>query len=276
MKANALIATATALIMAFGALPLAVTASEESVPIPITPAPAEGVGVYFADNMVFTPQWRTDNYVRIEMMVIDMSNLADANGDGLADPLDIPAADVDMYTQAELLASPSLILNTRMVSVPSITVDVVGADGSVAWHTYAEWAEDGSVVFSDGGIGREINKAGHLIYGAQWDTSGVAEGVYAVHVKLPGAYVVDFAMGTYKVGEDTLYDPNYPFIELADDELDWQYVEYDIGIGDVTAEGSAFVVLGNLIGRGSGGGNGGGGNGGGSDGGGHGNGGRRM
>jgi len=274
MKAKTVIATATALIMAFGALPFAVTASEESVPIPITPPPVGGVGVYFADNMVFTPQWRTGNFVRIEMMVIDMTNLADANMDGLIDPLDIPAADVDMYTQAEILASPSLILNTRMVSVPSISVDVVRGDETIVWHSYAEWADDGSVVSSDGGVGREVNKAGHLIYGAQWDTSGAEEGVYEVYVTLPDAYVVGFAMGSYKIGEDTLYDPDYPYIELADDELDWQYIEYDIGIGDVTADGDAFVVLGTLIGRGSGGGNGGG-NGGGHGGSDHGNGGRR-
>jgi len=262
MKARAVIATATAFMMAIGALPWVVTAGAESVPIPITPVPDGGlpVGLYFADNMVFTPQWRTDNYVRIEFMIIDMTNLVDIAGDGV-DPTDIPAADIDMYTQAEIIANPSLLANTRMVSVPSIEVTIVHADGTLGWHSLATWDADGNPLFSDGGMGREVNQVGHLIYGGQWDTTDAAEGVYTCYVELADGYNIQFAMGSYKIGEDTLYDPTHPYIELADDELDWQYVEYDIGIGDVAADGSAFLILGQLIGRGSGGGSGGNGNG---------------
>lgn len=283
MKARAVTAAAMALMMSFGALPWIASASEETVLIPITPAPAGGVGVYFADNMVFTPQWRTGNYVRIEMMIIDMTNLVDDNLDGILDPLDIRTADIDMYDQATILANPSLILNTRMVSLPSIQVQVVASDGSVVWDAYTAWNADGSLAETNNLIGREVNKAGHLIYGGQWDTTFASEGVYNVYVMLPDGYDVMFAIGTYKIGDELLYDPAHPYIELADSEDDPQYVEYDIGIGDVTTDGKAMLILGQLIGRGAGGGsgNGGGGGNGGSDGGhhgggGHGNGGNQV
>jgi hypothetical protein len=228
--------------------------------------------VYFADNMVFTPQWREGNFVRIEMMVIDMSNLVDANLDGVIDPMDIPAADIDIYTQAEILALPANVLNTRMVSVASIQVDIVYETGITVWTSYSEWRADGSAVVV-GNVGREVNSVGHLIYGGQWDSTNAAYGVYTVWVSLGSGYNVLFAMASYKIGEDTYFDPDYPYIELADDELDWQYVEYDIGVGDVSLDGNAWLVLGPLMGRG-GGANGGNGNGGGGNGG-NGNGGKK-
>lgn len=275
MKARAVTAAAMALMMSLGALPWIASASEETVAIPITPAPAGGVGVYFADNMVFTPQWRTGNYVRIEMMIIDMTNLVDDNLDGILDPLDIRTADIDMYDQATILTNPSLILNTRMVSLPSIQVQIVASDGTVVWDAYTAWNPDGSLAETNDLIGREVNKAGHLIYGGQWDTTFASEGVYNVYVALPDGYDVKFAIGTYKIGDELLYDVAHPYIELADSEDDLQYVDYDIGIGDVTADGKAMLILGQLIGRGAGGGSGNGGDGGngGSDGGHHGNGG---
>jgi uncharacterized membrane protein YgcG len=262
-----------AVMMGLGVLPWIASAAEETVAIPITPAPAGGVGVYFADNMVFTPQWRTGNYVRIEMMIIDMTDLVDDNLDGILDPLDIRTADIDMYDQATILANPALVLNTRMVSLPSIQVQVVSPEGAVVWDAYTAWNADGSLAETNNLIGREVNKAGHLIYGGQWDTTGAAEGVYTVYVALPDGYNVMFAMGTYKIGLETLYDPAHPYIELADSEDDPQYVEYDIGIGDVTADGEAMLILGQMIGRGAGGGSGNGGGNGGSDGGHHGSGG---
>lgn len=257
MKARAVRATVAVLMMAIGALPWVVTAGEETIPIPISPVPGE-VGVYFADNMVFTPQWRTGNFVRIEVMVINMDGLEDDNQDGVLDPMDIRAADIDMYEQAEILADPSLIFNTRMVSVSAIIVQVVDSSGNVVWDAYAVWNPDGSVADTDGDIGREVNKAGHLIYGGQWDTTGVAPGEYTVVVMLPEEYKVTYAIATYKIGQETLYDPAHPYIEMADEETDWQYVEYEIGIGDVDVNGDAYVILGPVIGRGtsSGGGNG--------------------
>ena len=55
-------------------LPACDAAEETEVPVPIiVPEDEENfpVSMYFADNMVFTPQWRIGNFVRIEMMVID-------------------------------------------------------------------------------------------------------------------------------------------------------------------------------------------------------------
>lgn len=56
------------------------TAHEDSVPMIITEpedpeAPIE-CAVFFADNMVYTPQWRIGNLVRIEAMVVNMTDRA--------------------------------------------------------------------------------------------------------------------------------------------------------------------------------------------------------
>ena len=49
--------------------------------------------VFFADNMVFGPQWRIGNFVRIEMLVIDMT--------AYYAPEDIWASDIELHRQLQ-------------------------------------------------------------------------------------------------------------------------------------------------------------------------------
>jgi hypothetical protein len=237
-------------VMVFGTVPVFVNAAEDQVLVPIETT-SMTVGVYFADNMVFAPQWRTGNIVRIEMMVIDL---------GSQEPKDVLATEINMYDQATLLATPAKVLDTRMVSVQSIKVDIVPQGGTLedaVWSEVVSWDPVTMLPLATSDcFGREINKAGHLIYGGQWDTTGVAEGVYTVWVTLGSYYTISYAMGSNKTDEVNIFDT------LADDETDDVYVLYDLGIGSV-ANGQAWLDLGKLIGRGAGGGsgNGGGGNG---------------
>lgn len=247
MNRNTAIATAMAFVMVFGAVPVFVSAEETSVLVPIETAPMN-VGVYFADNMVFTPQWRTGNFVRIEMMVIDLGSQL---------PKEVLASEVNMYDQATLMAYPEKVLDTRMVSVESIKVDIVPQGGTLedaVWSEFVSWDPVTMLPLATSDcFGREINKAGHLIYGGQWDTTTAAEGVYTVWVTLGSAYTITYAMGTNKTSEVNIFET------LADDELDDVYVLYDLGIGGVS-NGAAWLDLGVLMGRGGGatGGNGGG------------------
>src|SRR4030042_1949872 len=118
MMRKTAIAMAMAFVMVFGTVPVLVNAAEEEqVLVPIeAPATPMNVGLYFADNMVFTPQWRVGNFVRIEMMVVDLGTLL---------PKEVPVSDINVYDQATLLAFPEKVLDTRMVSVESIQVDIV-------------------------------------------------------------------------------------------------------------------------------------------------------
>jgi len=251
MMRKTAIAMAMAFVMVFGTVPVLVNAAEEEqVLVPIeAPATPMNVGLYFADNMVFTPQWRTGNFVRIEMMVIDLGALA---------PKEVLATEVNMYDQAELLATPSLVANTRMVSVDSIQVDITleGATGP-AWSEKVSWDPLTMLpIETSDCFGREINQVGHLIYGGQWDTTDATTGVYTVKVTLGSSYLITYAMGSNKT------DVDHPFDQLADDETDDVYVLYDLGIGGVSEDGTAWLILGALQSRGGGGGNSGGGNGG--------------
>ncbi|HUT27161.1 MAG TPA: hypothetical protein VMW85_03845 [Methanomassiliicoccales archaeon] len=107
-------------------LPACDAAEETEVPVPII-LPGEGenfpVTVYFADNMVFTPQWRIGNFVRIEMMIIDLRG----SGGGMQ-PKDVSSLEMNIYEKSELLQDPTLIANTRMVSVSYIHVWIVDQD----------------------------------------------------------------------------------------------------------------------------------------------------
>lgn len=244
MMRKTAIAMAMAFVMVFGTVPVLVNAAEEeTVLVPIEATPMT-VGVYFADNMVFTPQWRTGNFVRIEMMVIDL---------GSQQPKEVLATEINMYDQATLLAFPEKVLDTRMVSVDSIQVDIVPQGGTApVWSERVSWDPLTMLpIETSDCFGREINKAGHLIYGGQWDTTTAAEGVYTVWVTLGSYYTISYAMGSNKTNEVNIFDT------LADDETDDVYVLYDLGIGSV-ANGQAWLDLGKLIGRGSGGGSGGG------------------
>jgi hypothetical protein len=248
MRRKTAIAAAMAFVMAFGTVPVFVNAAEETVVVPIETGPLT-VGVYFADNMVFTPQWRVGNFVRIEVMVIDLGTLM---------PNQVLASEVNMYTQAELQANPSLVANTRMVAVDSIQIDIT-LEGATApaWSERVSWdPATGLAIETSDCFGREINAVGHLIYGGQWDTTTAAPGVYTAKVILGSSYTISYAMGSMKA--DTT--GTYIFDVLADDELDDNYVLYDLGIGGVSLDGTAWLELGPLMGRGGGanGGNGGG------------------
>lgn len=149
---------------------------EEGAPMMVT-LPSGGVpiscAVYFADNMVFAPQWRVDNLVRIEMMIIDMTGSGNPEDGPLVGPwddptqiendtinldqeqclIDYPPDDpdyedywikvVDPLTQevtyvwnqqAFLLAESSNIAETRMVSVSYIRVTIIG-EGDAAGYS---------------------------------------------------------------------------------------------------------------------------------------------
>jgi hypothetical protein len=246
MRKTAIVA-AMAFVMVFGTVPVFVNAEEEQVLVPIeAPDTPMNVGVYFADNMVFTPQWRIGNLVRIEMMVIDL--------DTLLLPKDVHKDEIDKYTQAELMITPAKVLNTRMVSVSSIKVQIVSSTGGVVWSAEVSWdLVSYEPIKTSENFGREINQYGHLIYGGQWDTTGEAVGVYTVNVTLGPSYTITYVMGTNKT-EAGLETPEHIYDELADEYDDDVYVLYDLGIGWV-AEKKAWLELGNILTRGGGGGN---------------------
>jgi hypothetical protein len=254
------------LTLLVGILPAAfmVGANEEpSVTIPFTD-PGDVVpgmtkddmvyAVYFADNMAFAPQWRTGNLVRIEIMVLKVYNLTDP--DGSPAPDDIPVTvntnitSGTVYDQATLMANPEDLLYTWMVSVPSIEVTIAGENGDV--FVYESDFTDG---YDDADtVGREINKAGHLIYGFLWDTSAddASAGVYRVSVKVPG-YDVAFSVRSLVLGEEEL-PIGYEAVPIGAIDA------FVSGTGGVDATLGAYIFLGELIEKsdsGSNGGNGG-------------------
>ncbi|MBE0518087.1 MAG: hypothetical protein IH630_02530 [Thermoplasmata archaeon] len=261
--------------------------------------------VFFADNMVYGPQWRIGNLVRIEMMVFDMSKyetpaipaepedictsdfeLSAYNNTLLVDDDKIPILDEDgnyqyVYTgtdqqDAILLNSADVLPKTVMVSVAyikvTITWEMMDPDkGDVPIVFEAGWDKDSMVqVIDDTFLGREVNKAGHVIYGMLWDTSNCIEDVYNVSVELGSIeydsdgdaygvvgewYSVQHAIAHFYVGEDDLFSDEHPFVPLESDPTDPMYVDYKIGIGNCTDDEVAWINLGKLIPQGSGGGN---------------------
>jgi uncharacterized membrane protein YgcG len=255
--------------------PLIITAPSGSAPM--------SCAVFYADNMVYAPQWRLDNYVRIEAMVIDMT--------GYDSSRDILTTDVNLYPdvyadglaqQAAIIADSTNVLPmTRMVSVSYIEMTVTSDALDEPLVFAAGWDPlTGEKVITERELGREVNKAGHVIYGTLWDTTGLDEGVYTVETRLGRVvdgvgvigqwYSVDYAIAHLynpEGEEGELLDPDHPFSDLVEeDSVD--YATYKIGVGGVDG-GAAWIVLGPLIPQGSGGGNGGdgGGNGNGGDGG---------
>jgi len=249
-------------------LPLVLTVPETEEPI--------SVAVYFADNMVYAPQWRIDNYVRIETMVINMTGYTMAE--------EIERTDTDLYPeqyydgvaqQQAILANPAILNQTRMVSVSYIEITMRASNGDMVDRFESGWDPDSLELVIDGGVGREVNKAGHLIYGMLWDTTGMESDVYTVEVRLGHVenidgswepvfgewYSIDYTIANWynpEAEEGTLMDPEHPFhdIVLADDP---DYLTYKIGVGGL-GDQVAWIELGPLIPQGSGGGNGGGGN----------------
>lgn len=284
---NGRIVSAMAIAMLFGlsaCASLICAEDDEGTPLMITAPTGEepiSCAVFFADNMVYAPQWRLDNYVRIETMVLDTTDYTSSR--------EIKRIDTDLYPdggyedgldqQAAILADSDAVLPlTKMVSVSyievSVTSDVLDAPilFAAGWDPITR-----EKVIEVNGFGREVNKAGHLIYGTLWDTSGLEEGVYTVEVRLGCVvdgvgvvgewYDVDYAIGhLYNPDgeEGELLTPEFPYSDLVlADHVD--YYTYKIGVGGMTSD-TAWVELGPLIPQGSGGGNGG-------DGGGNGNGG---
>ncbi len=244
-KASAL---ALALLMAIVPSAMLVSAAEEpAVPIPTTPAdPTIDYAIAFADNMAFTPQWRVGNLVRIEIMVLEAY---DTNGDGMTTAADVPLNVNLGYTQADLMADPTLILTTWMVSVPQISVDISGAGYAESFYSdFTDGVSDADTV------GREINKVGHLIYGFLWDTTNAPEGTYRVSVDIPDGYDVELAIRSLVAEDGTV--------------LGYEELPADAGVsgtGGVDQLANAgYIYIGQLIakgGSGGGGGNGGGGHG---------------
>lgn len=281
MSAKRVSAMAVAVLFAVTSCACLISAEEDSVALMITMPEGEdpiSCAVFFADNMVYAPQWRVDNYVRIETLVIDMTDYASSR--------EIPRTATDLYPdiyadgfaqQAAILAdSESVLPLTKMVSVSYIQVTIT-SDVHDDIVLEAGWDHETGTKVIDDGLGREVNKAGHLIYGTLWDTTGLPEGEYTTEVRLGHVvqnavtglwsgvlgewYSVDYAIGNLynPEGEEGEYlTPDYPFSDIvAYDHPD--YLVYKIGAGGV-GDDFAWVELGPLIGQGTGGGNGGGGN----------------
>ena len=285
---TARIVSAVAIAMLFGISACAALISaedDEGAPLIITAPTGEepiSCAVFFADNMVYAPQWRLGNFVRIETMVLDTSDYLSSR--------EIKRTDTDLYPdggyadgleqQAAILADSEAVLPlTKMVSVSYIEVWVTSdvLDSPILFA--AGWDPVTlEKVIEVNGFGREVNKAGHLIYGTLWDTSRLEEGVYTVEVKLGCVvdgvgvvgqwYNVDYAIGHLynpEGEEGELLTPEFPYSDLVlADHAD--YYTYKIGVGGVAGD-TAWIELGPLIPQGSGGGNGGdsGGNGGDND-----------
>jgi uncharacterized membrane protein YgcG len=288
MKARRVSAVAVAVLFGMVSCTVMMSAHEdEGTPLIITaPSGSDPIScaVFYADNMVYAPQWRLDNYVRIETMVVDMT--------GYESSRDIWASDVNLYPsvdyadglaqQAAIIADSATVLPmTRMVSVSYIEITVVSDELDEPILFAAGWDPvTGDNVISVNGLGREVNKAGHVIYGTLWDTTGLDEGVYTVETRLGCVvngvgvigdwYSVDYAIAHLydpEGEEGELLTPDHPFSDIVEeDHLD--YYTYKIGVGGLDGD-AAWIVLGPLIPQGSGGGNGGdsGGNGNGGDGG---------
>ena len=212
-------------------------AEEPAVPIPITPAdPSIDYAIAFADNMVFTPQWRVGNLVRIEVMVLEAY---DTNGDGITTAADVPLNVNLGYTQADLMADPTLIDTTWMVSVPEISVAISGPGFVETFYSdFTDGVSDADTV------GRELNKAGHLIYGLLWDTTGAPEGTYKVSIDIPDAYDVELAIRSLVAEDGTV--------------LGYEELPADTGVsgtGGVDQLANAgYIYLGKLIAKGGSGG----------------------
>lgn len=258
---------------------------DEGAPIMIS-TPADGAetipcAVFFADNMVYTPQWRLDNYVRIEVMVLNMT--------GYADPSELTVSATDLYPgtfadglaqQAAIIANSAEVLPlTKMVSVSYISVTITSAELATPIVLEAGWNPVTSEKVIDEGFGREVNKAGHLIYGTLWDTTGLSEGEYTTEIRLGVAKQDALGLWYGDVGE--WYDVNYAIGHLYNPEVEGEYLVPDHPYDDLAMDGdeafelykigeggligdAAYIILGPLIPQGAGGGSGNGGDGGGN------------
>lgn len=281
MKCKRVTAIALAMLtMVLSLASLAIANDEETAaPIPIMyPPTGEAtmpVAVYFADNMVYTPQWRTGSLIRIETMILNVSTCYGETGLDIFNklPLEVNSSisglteDVYVdgvwttrivsYDQTELIANPELLKDTYMVSVSEVTITITNTDPNCPFaHEFRFVA--GS---SDNTVTREINKAGHLIYGFLWDTAtcNAPPGIYEVTVDLPDCYDVVAAIAhVYEASTDTTNgEPTRapPEVEVPPLGFDLLPEGFDTsGCGGVyEIPNQAFVCMGALIdGSGSG------------------------
>ena len=297
MRKNAVSAIAIAVLFGAAAFACVVGAEDEGEPLMITmPSDNDPIScaVFYADNMVYGPQWRIGNFVRIEAMVLNMDDYDSAqdvctNDTDLYPAEDDPDPDPTLpYANGEVQQweinnnSENVLPMTKMVSVSYIQMVITGplqnqddTDPLVCMLEAGWKPSDKTKVINDGILGREVNKAGHVIYGCLWDTTNLVEGTYTVSTKLgvvqqkdngewegvPGAYRVDYAICHLYIAEGVYVNLDHPYADIAGDKNDPVYEVFGNGIGNVT-NGAAWIDLGQLIPQGSGGGNGGNGNGG--------------
>ena len=265
------------------------TGHEEGAPMMVT-MPAENeppisCAVYFADNMVFAPQWRVDNLVRIEMMIIDMTSFEcprKIENSTINLPIsffeeefpeylsiDEETGDTVTLQQEFLMADSENIAYTSMVSVSYICVTIIGVGGDAIGYSQkfeAGWlAADPYTQVIKSDLGREVNQHGNLIYGMLWDTADpVAQtGEYRVDVQLgkvvevsPNSYVgeiggddpwytVDYTVGHLYVGDGALLDDDYPYVCLVSNEDPIDDSNPD-GDSTVTVDGVDLYLYGDL------------------------------
>lgn len=209
------------------------------------------VAVYFADNMAFTPQWRLGNFIRIEIVVLDVT--------GLSNPSELDIEESNLYTQEELRLNPELLFDTNMVSVSEMWVNITSDSGK----RVADWHSDFVTGEGDMTVIREINGEGHLIYGGRWDSSEVDKGgFYTVSVGLPSTYSVKWAV---QHDRGVVEEPSEDVSLTSDDPVEEPpeaigYMAVPGGRGGISADtNEAYIVLGELLdssGSGANGGNG--------------------
>ncbi len=246
-------AAALFVLAAMMLVPMASVSAEDTyADIPIS-EPPEGsdsmeVGVYFADNMAFTPQWRLGNFIRIEIIILDVTDLAD--------PSELLLSETNVYTQEELRATPDLIFDTNMVSVSEIWINITSEDGTVV----VDWHSDFVDPDGERTVIREINGEGHLIYGGKWDTSTLPEGIgggfFTVSVGLPSVYDVKWSLQHERaVEEDPVEEPSLEsddVVEEPAEAIGYMLVPPERG-GVVEETNEAYLVLGEILeGSGSG------------------------
>ncbi|MCJ7489273.1 MAG: hypothetical protein MUO87_03885 [Thermoplasmata archaeon] len=252
----------------------AIATAGHDVVIPITEVP-DGkttipVAVYFADNMVYTPQWRVGNLVRIETMILNVSTCLDENDALDMDlmPLEVSKSitlqtdpETDEILIYDLLTNSSGLLDTYMVSVPSIEIVITQQldpeDSSEPVSYTFSGGLSGEPATWDGEVTREINQYGHLIYGFLWNTEELTTlGAYEVSVKLPVEYDIRAsAAHVYPEKAEDDVTQGYPDREppeVKEDPLGFGILLEGVATGcggiRVDAEtNEAYVILGPLV-----------------------------
>ncbi|MCJ7607996.1 MAG: hypothetical protein MUO94_09175 [Thermoplasmata archaeon] len=245
----------------------AIATASHDVDIPITDAP-EGVAVFFADNMVYAPQWRVGNLVRIETMILDVSSCIDENdvldmdlmplevSQSVSEKIDPETGEILVYDQGDLIGTPGLLDDTYMVSVPGIEIVITSLVDDTVSYPFSGGLDKGAWV---GDVTREINQHGHLIYGFLWATEGLLLGAYEVSVKLPVEYDIRASVANVYpvVDETTQGDPTNEPPEVEVDPIGFDILpvpegDTTTGCGDVRDEtNEAYVILGPLVDGGS-------------------------